>query len=160
MSTVLDIESKFDSSHNLTINTNYEHIRKLILAGSAIVTIRSNKTGQHYTYQIRHSKNVISDNRIYFVSVLHGKENTSDYAYLGIINPKTKFFKTTSKSRYSDSSTCVKAFKYFYDRLMSDSVMELEVFHECTCARCGRLLTTPESIKLGIGPECKKLMSV
>jgi hypothetical protein len=31
-----------------------------------------------------------------------------------------------------------------------------KIQHEGKCCRCGRTLTTPESIERGIGPECVK----
>jgi hypothetical protein len=31
------------------------------------------------------------------------------------------------------------------------------VWHEGSCARCGKKLTVPESIESGFGPECVKL---
>ena len=32
----------------------------------------------------------------------------------------------------------------------------LEVWHEGKCCRCGRTLTVPESVKLGIGPGVRR----
>ena len=32
-----------------------------------------------------------------------------------------------------------------------------DVYHSGTCSRCGRVLTTPESIRSGLGPVCAEL---
>jgi UDP-N-acetylglucosamine 2-epimerase len=36
----------------------------------------------------------------------------------------------------------------------SEAIPEIEVFHMGACLRCGRALTTPESITRGLGPDC------
>jgi hypothetical protein len=33
-----------------------------------------------------------------------------------------------------------------------------KIHHEGRCGKCGRLLTVPESVETGIGPECAKRM--
>lgn len=138
----------------LSSNNNYEDLMKVIFAGKAIITIQSHATKAHYTYKIKKAKGDFKDNRVFFVSLLHGPDNTSDYAYLGLINRDTRFFRLTGKSRYTEDSTAVKAFKYMFDKLINNLPMSIDIFHEGCCARCGRRLTTPESIKRGIGPEC------
>lgn len=48
------------------------------------------------------------------------------------------------------------AFKWALTKLMRGAVLapECEVWHDGTCARCGRTLTTPESVAAGLGPIC------
>ena len=33
----------------------------------------------------------------------------------------------------------------------------VKVFHSGKCGKCGKKLTTPESIKSGLGPYCSKV---
>lgn len=127
-----------------------DQILSFILAGNAYLTLRSKKTGTRYTYRIRHKEDVA------FVSCLYGSQNTDDYAYLGII--KDGQFRVTAKSRFNEDSPQAKAFAWSFNQVMgADRIPDtLEFWHEGRCGRCGRLLTVPESIAIGIGPECLK----
>ena len=138
--------------------------REYTLAGKATITLTSQKTQAHYTYRIRSSK----DGHCSFVQVLVGPDNTTDYQYLGII-PQDRygapqFFRCTQKSRFykvdlAAEAPCLKAFRYYWDHVLANRLpANLEVRHEGSCGRCGRVLTTPESIDRGIGPECWEKM--
>lgn len=146
---------------------------KFILAGNAYFTLRSAKTGVRYTYRVRRAESVdsrqarlplnqkaIADaeeaqrNPLYFVSLLAGQDNTSDYVYLGII--RSGLFMLTRASKMTSSSAPVVAFQWTMTKLRNLSVLpnDLEIWHEGRCGRCGRMLTVPESIAAGIGPDC------
>lgn len=135
-----------------------EKASQFILAGKAIFTIVSRSTGNRFTYKISRSK----DNRMFFVALLNGADNTSNYGYLGFIraqNPKV-FHHGRERACAGIDAQSVKAFSWFwknsvfpYNGVRSDAV---EVYHCGHCGRCGRLLTVPESIESGMGPECSK----
>ena len=128
-----------------------ENVAKFVKAGNALITLQSAKTGAHYTYRVRKAE----DGNIHFVSLLTGNDNTSDYTYIGILTRQG--FRITGKSRLTAASTPVRAFDFFTKRI--DNIpQDLKVYHEGKCCRCGRTLTTPESIEAGIGPECAKYM--
>lgn len=128
-------------------------IKKFLFAGNATLTIESSATGKHYTYKVKKHKEA----DIYFVSLLNGPSNESDYAYVGIIKNDKKVFTLTAKSRYTKDATSVKAFTYFFNLVKGNkSLNKLKVYHSGSCGRCGRKLTTPESIKRGLGPFCAK----
>lgn len=146
-----------EPAHNLT---DPQHILKLMFAGKSVLTFKSMKTGKHYTFKIRKSPKSFNDDRIFFVSVLRGAENTSDYSYVGMMNRDTKCLIHTRKSRYTTDSTVWKAFEYVFNNLCKGHVSSVEIYHECSCAKCGRPLTTPTSIKLGIGPKCLSSISI
>ncbi len=126
-----------------------------LLAGKAFVTFRSEKTQTRYTYRIVQAK----DKELWFVSLLIGPENSTSYSYLGVIQNNS--FRLTPKSRLPIGSVPVKAFKWVFDRLVKGiEPKDVEIWHEGKCGRCGRLLTVPESIERGIGPECAGLMGI
>jgi len=129
-----------------------DQILQFITAGNAYFTLRSQKTGTRYTFRIKKAK----DSDTFFVSCLYGSDNTGDYAYLGII--KNCEFRITAKSRFTLDSPQVKAIVWSFAHIMNaDRIPDvLEFWHEGRCGRCGRLLTVPESIASGIGPECAK----
>lgn len=126
-----------------------------LFAGNATFTLVSLKTGQRFTYRVRQAK-VPNDGgeRPYFVSLLRGPSNTEDYAYMGIIDEAG--FHSTTKSRVSPDAASHKAFKWLLDRMKTGGAMTgvAEVWHDGTCGRCGRALTVPSSVALGLGPEC------
>jgi hypothetical protein len=139
---------------------NAKAIRSFALAGKATVTIESLKTGAHYTYKIEKAKS----GSAWFVSVLSGPSNETDFTYMGMLfssEQKTWFghngteFRLTKKSRYTDDAVCVRAFRFFW-RFVEAGAMpqDMNVRHSGACGRCGRTLTTPESLDRGIGPEC------
>lgn len=116
------------------------------LAGHAIITVRSTKTDQRFTYKVSQPK---SGEPFWYVGLLNGPDNTSDYRSVGVIRmPQAEFF----KSRHlTDAAPSVVAFRWLSRNWESDKV---EVWHEGSCGRCGRRLTVPESITSGIGPTC------
>jgi hypothetical protein len=138
----------------LTSRLTKDNFLKFILAGNAHVTFRNIETGNRYTYRIRASK----DKSIYFVGLLCGIDNADSYSYIGVISPATKQFRWTIKSRYKEDSTGVLVFKSVYNHILKNDLPSIiEVWHEGRCCRCGRLLTVPESIESGIGPECARI---
>lgn len=130
-----------------------DDILRFVLAGNAYFTLRSVKTGTRYTFRVSKKR----DGDVHFVSAMYGSDNTTDYAYLGVI--KNGHFSLTSKSRFTNDSPQAKAFVWSWAQLVGDVRTlpdVLEFWHEGRCGRCARLLTVPESIANGIGPECAK----
>jgi hypothetical protein len=133
-------------------------VREFVLAGNALFTIESTGTGVRFTYKVSASKDegARAGRGVYFVSLLTGPENTTDYSYLGII-PKDDpmSFRLTTKSCAGAEAPSVKAFSWFWRQVSSGRLpASVKVWHEGRCGRCGRTLTVPESIECGIGPEC------
>lgn len=125
--------------------------RKYALAGKATFTIQSPVTETRFTYRIEKANDdPTRDGNLWFVSVLTGDDNTSDYSYIGIIG-REMMFRTTKKSRFPMSAPSVRAFGWFTVHFESPSV---NVWHDGHCGRCGRKLTVPSSINAGIGPDC------
>lgn len=125
-----------------------------LYGGKAIMTIQSNKTQKHFTYKI--VKNKKAEKEMYFVSLLTGPSNTSDYTFLGTIFGQGTF-RHGSKSKIGAESLGAISFNWFVKRLHENNITnQVNIFHEGFCCCCGRTLTTPESVAAGIGPECSK----
>jgi len=63
-----------------------DHPVAFILAGKARFTLTSKKTGQHFTYQVKKAKDGGKrPNSPWFVSILSGPDNGSDYQYIGCL---------------------------------------------------------------------------
>ena len=131
-----------------------------ITAGKAIFTCKSLKTGNRFTYRVEVPKGKdAKDATIFFVKVLTGSDNCSDYSFFGCIRKQngSVFFTPSAKSRISTKAPSVVAFEHILHNLATNREMpSLEIWHEGACCRCGRKLTTPESVQAGIGPECSK----
>jgi hypothetical protein len=125
---------------------------RFLLGGNAILTMKSKKTGERYTFRVSAS----DDGKLSFVSYLTGSDNESDYSYVGIIRAGgVADLQLTKKSRLTAESTPVKAFRWVLAALIHNILPPgVELWHEGRCGRCGRTLTVPESIASGFGPEC------
>lgn len=118
-----------------------------IQSGNAIFTFVGRSS--RFTYRVRES----DDGKVFFVSVMTGSDNEGDYTYLGII--RNGEFRRTAKSRISVDAPSHIAFLWSYTMLGRGLLPDaLQVWHEGRCGRCARLLTVPESIARGLGPEC------
>lgn len=134
----------------------HEDVRAYLLAGHAVLTFHNPATGGRFTFKVQkavpregHPEDLGAP--VWFVKVLVGPENTRDYRYLGIIHGT--HFRTTLRAKISVDAPSFKAFDWLWRRI--DALPEgVEVWHEGRCGRCGRVLTVPESIERGIGPEC------
>ena len=61
-----------------------------------------------------------------------------------------------SKSTATEALNAAYTFHYFIHHIIKRTLPEqFHVYHSGACGRCGRELTDPESIKLGIGPTCR-----
>lgn len=98
------------------------------------------------------------------VYVMTGSDNIMDYTGVAFLNDDDSV-KTWRKQVGSQLETIVTVFRklfLFADEAASQtqpkSLRELGYTIECAknCVACNRLLTNPESIELGIGPECRK----
>ena len=142
-------------------------IRHYILGGNSCFTLLSTVTGKRFTYKVKSAakdrdKNWSTGNQdrtTFFVSVLYGPDNDSDYAYIGMLKQNHDGyyeFRQTLKSRFKQGSPQWDAFDYCWQALDSGChwPSKVEFWHEGQCCICGRKLTVPESVERGIGPEC------
>ena len=137
---------------------------RFIFAGNAYFSLKSLKTGTHYTYRVSRAFDEKKDaesgevTKIYkdlwFVSLLTGPDNWENYTYIGICDANHDF-KTTAKSRLPREAAPIQGFIYTIRNLRETGTPGgVEVWHSGKCGRCGRMLTVPESVASGFGPEC------
>ena len=133
--------------------------REFVLAGKAIFSVKNDK-GQHYTFKIIHQKGNDQFPPVWFIFLLTGPDNTSDYTYMGKIDAETGKVILTAKSKYSADSLPVKVADFGLRIIYGKQALPAGygINHEGYCGRCARLLTVPESVESGIGPECAKKM--
>lgn len=119
--------------------------------GDAIFTV-SNTKGEHYTYRI--SKH--DPKKPFYIYLLTGPDNMSDYTYMGVYNPLYRTAVITKASTYNLESLPVRVLQWAIHMVASKTAFPTgySCCHEGRCCRCGHRLTTTESIERGIGPEC------
>ena len=147
-----------------TLNTQADIVR-FLEAGRAILTIRSRRSGERFTYRFRRpdaTDDQAPAARPIFVSVLRGPDNSTDYVFIGTIFPTSSVceVRPSRATKVGANAPSAKAVRWFLecayggDRGAARLTKLVEVWHEGRCGRCGRLLTVPESVRRGIGPEC------
>lgn len=121
---------------------------KFILGGKSTFTLKNPRTLNRLTYNVNKHKN----DDIYFAKVLTGP---STWSFIGTIRPDGNF-QHSKKSLISKDSQSVKVLDFVTNRIKMDRLPEfIEIWHEGKCCKCGRPLTDPESIKIGMGPNCR-----
>lgn len=130
--------------------TDVNKLKEFMFAGKAKITIRSEKTGAHYTYKIRKAP----DSPTWFVHRLSGE---SAYVYLGTIFDDRGFQPTRKTMAIYKSHESFRAFDWFYNRMIEANRIPttVTVYHAGKCGMCGRELTDPVSVAEGYGPECR-----
>lgn len=130
-------------------------VSAFVFGGKAIFTIVSRATGTRFTYRVTKGKERGASPAPYFVSLLTGPDNTSDYSYIGCVFPSHPHVLVLTKaSAAGPDAPSVKAFRWLLKCIEADRFSSIEFWHEGRCGRCGRRLTDPESIASGFGPEC------
>lgn len=135
---------------------NTEQTQAFIFAGNARFTIRSKTTGVRFTYRVR-AKDTDDGRTLHFVSVLTGSDNDNDFTFLGTIFD-CQTYRHGRKSRIGSDAPSAKAFEWAFPRIVAGDLSKFEVHHEGRCGRCARALTVPESIEMGLGPDCAGMM--
>ena len=118
-------------------------------AGRAVFTLVSHKTNRRYTFRMRKGAHG------FFLDVLIGSDNVTDYEYLGSVhNLDGEVFNRKRPMMAVDPRA--RAINWLLRQLAKgDELPEtVEFFTSGKCAVCGRALTTPESVARGIGPKC------
>jgi len=137
--------------------TNADAAMKYMLAGKSFVTLVSLASGHRYTYKIELTdKRNPNDADAWFVSLLNGPDNWSNYQYIGLIRGGR--FSRTAKSRVTEDAPSYIGFSYCFDKLSHGTISGFEFWHEGKCGRCGRKLTVPDSVAAGFGPECAEMV--
>lgn len=167
-------------------------VRSFVLAGNARVTVVSRASGARFTFRVnkpqeaRKARTAAQEARDagdsarasahearyrqapWFVSVLTGDDNDTDYTWLAMVFPNERGeparYVHPRKVRVGQNAPSARVSRWVWDRLLAgergvaDLLRQAEVWHEGRCGRCGRSLTVPESLRRGLGPVCAELM--
>lgn len=128
-----------------------EDIMNYIKGGRGVLTLAS-PSGKHHSYSFRRPRNekaFQADTYFAYVMCDHG-----EWRYVGMF--RDGYFRLTYNSEYNASSEEFKGAKYIVSMASRSFETPMTLYHEGVCACCGRRLTDPKSIKIGIGPTCFK----
>jgi hypothetical protein len=114
----------------------------------------------HYTFRVVHKEANGKWGEAWFINLLAGPDNLHDYQPLGMLNPETGSVRLTRNTRFTDESWPVRLVRRVLAALWQDREADIAaagfgLMHASRCGRCGRQLTTPESIESGLGPVCR-----
>ena len=121
---------------------------KFVLGGKAIFTV-SNDKGEHFTFKINKHR----EKDMFFANVLSGGNGV--YSYMGLFNKNTHIVHKGAKGM-SSTTKSVKVLEWAMKVVDGKTTLPngYDIQHEGMCARCGRPLTDPKSIKSGFGSTC------
>jgi hypothetical protein len=154
LNTYLDREFPISNSRPLADRVA---IHDYLTGGYGTFTMLNTQSGNRFTFKVSSPKGSDSANPPHFVAILTGSDNNSDYQYLGQfrVNGNRLNWSHGRKSSIDAAAKSAVSIAWFFNALNADRLPSfLKVLHEGTCCRCGRKLTTPESIEAGIGPVC------
>lgn len=133
---------------------NFNDIMPFIQAGNSTFTLYSTKKDQRYTYKIK------AKDDLFFAKVLYGPDNTKDYRYIGLFYRNDVTLRNSAKSACATKDMRFLMLKHFLEILCTEEKLPdtCQFYPSGRCGRCGRTLTTPDSIECGIGPECRRYL--
>ena len=148
--------------------------RQFFAAGNCTFTVKvpeafasKHNCNLHYTFQIAQSEpNDKFPVPAWFIHLLTGPDNTKDFSYLGKFVPETGEVVLTVRSCATSASWAVRIVRRVLAQMFEGDGMEAitkhgwDVDHMGRCGRCGRPLTVPESLEIGLGPDCAEQMGI
>lgn len=141
---------------------NKKEVRDYILQRKSIFTVESTKdpdSPERRTYMFKQQTRLDDYRHEYLVNVwniylLYGPDNTKDYKWIGVYD-QNKNIMSFNPSPKAEGYACKMIMLFMSILLTTDEWPETCRFYRSTrCCRCGRRLTTPESIATGYGPHC------
>ena len=124
-------------------------MKSQIFTHNGIFTVVSVATGAHRTFKVttpREGK--LAGRRL--VGVLTGSDNSDDYLFFGFVDDSGKI------NVWKSQQGMIALAKMLEKLPQHEVVGSVKVTAALRCRCCNRALTTPDSLALGIGPECAK----
>jgi len=128
---------------------------KFATAGMAHFTVRNPETKQHIAVRITTSKAAPTWRYVRCAGYEVGKLAYNHLSDTWVWIPKPEIAQDPAGNKAAGK------FQWFWNNLVSGSLPTgFQVLHMGRCGKCGRDLTDPKSIHMGIGPECRKTMGL
>lgn len=120
-------------------------------------TIHSQKTGEHRTFKISTSRK-----NARFVSLLTGPDNQTNYESFAVVSDDWQKIHVFKRLRGETSPSMWETYACVLECMLMNKdngyyeKLGMTIQGSRKCAKCGKELTEPESIAIGIGPYCRK----
>ncbi|MFW6226158.1 MAG: DUF6011 domain-containing protein [bacterium] len=146
---------------------NKDDIQMYVYGGKGRFRLKSTKSGKTYEFKIKRPAKTIYegykkvdnpkyDDNILFISARI--DETFNFQFIGTFRIEENTYTHSKKSTVDNIHDVVKGFKWLIKQFEIDKEFptDMEFYHMGICGCCAKSLTTPDSIKLGIGPVCFK----
>lgn len=144
---------------------NKDDIQMYVYGGKGRFRMKSNKSNKSYEFKIKRPAKTIFegyqrvpnpryDENILFISAR--LDETLNFEFIGTFRIEENTYTHSKKSKVDNTHNVVKGFKWLIKQFENENEFpsEMEFYHMGICGCCAKSLTTPDSIKLGIGPVC------
>lgn len=123
-------------------------LREFVFAGNSLFTVANEDSGNHVTFKVKKHK----EKELWFVST----RDIHSFEFIGTCFKDKKYFHS-NKSTLTFDDRKVQVFVWLLDKFFNnqEKYPMVKVFHHGRCGACNKKLTTPQSIKSGIGPVCE-----
>ena len=123
-------------------------LRDFVFAGNSLFTVANEESGNHVTFKVKKHK----EKELWFVTT----RDVHSFEFIGTCFENKKYVHS-KKSTLEFTDTKVKVFYWFLTKFFhnQEKYPMVKVYHHGRCGACNKKLTTPESIKSGIGPVCE-----
>lgn len=147
---------------------NQKDALNFLLAGKSEFVLHSTKTNEDFKFTLTKKESFAKkesftnkEEYIYFVNIIIEREKI----YAGHIkfDDKTELFIYTQGKRgqLAAEDRNIRSLMFVINKLFRCEIVgNLEIYHVGRCGRCGKKLTTPESILTGLGPTCSKNLGI
>ena len=134
--------------------TDKDEMQMYVFGGKGVFRLKSVKSNREFTYKIRpmSKRNPRYDEYTFYISLVV----SGDTEFLGVLKSEENKYIHSKKSRHSWDSSEVKGIKWLLEQFTKNEEFPegMEFYHMGICSCCGKTLTTPSSIQMGIGPVC------
>lgn len=133
---------------------DHRHFLNYIQNGRAMFVITSEQTKQSFTFRMKYPQGNSSGTMF-----IQYKGMDHRFLYLGNFNPQDDSVYLTRKTNpYMRNHPAQQALFWLFEQMkkLGRFPKGVTVHHDGRCGKCGRTLTDPHSLRIGIGPECFK----
>lgn len=130
-----------------------EHLEQFLFAGDCWFALRSKKTGRYFIYNIYRK----GTSTVWFLKI---RDIRSDI-YCGYIRKVGNHYKYTHGKDVpvGKGDLRVVSFMWLLQHLSdTDLTDKISIQHIGKCCKCGKALTDTQSLQLGAGPICAKII--
>ena len=123
----------------------------------ATVTIQNTATGNRATFRFRKPALKEGQDEAHapvFVDVMSGPDNESHFSFVGTLHGNVLDVSRFAKAAPAKVAQAKVMLDWTLAAAAKGDLRTVRVQHSGCCGRCGRKLTVPESIDIGLGPEC------